>query len=168
MHLLKQAPALILLFALFGSSCRSQIVTIEEEHQEVRHRTDSTSEVVEKITKIVTTPPTTAKMNLTQKQIDELPIGAVYEAKDGNASGTVRRTKDNNIEFTANCDSLNLLLESLNREVYRYQKDNKALVTKSKEQKEVGLNSWEYFQIYGFRIYVILTFIYIVYRKWKN
>jgi hypothetical protein len=126
---------------------------------------------VEKITKIVTTPQTTAKLSLTQKQIDELPIGAVYEAKDGNASGTVRKTKDNNIEFTANCDSLTILIESLNKEVYRLNKEKTELKNSLKEEKIVEvnkLNGWQYFQIYGFRIYVILTFIYIGYRKWKK
>lgn len=168
MHLQKLVPVLIFLFVLFVSSCRSQKVTTEKEHQETTIQADSTSVVVEKITEVITTPQTTAKLNLTQKQIEELPIGAVYEAKDGNATGTVRKTADDNIEFTANCDSLNLLVESLNKEVYRYQKDNKALVTKLKEQKEVGLSGWQHFQIYGFRIYIILTLIYIGYRKWKK
>lgn len=168
MHLQKLVPVLIFLFVLFVTSCRSQKVTTEKEHQETTIQADSTSVVVEKITEVITTPQTTAKLNLTQKQIEELPIGAVYEAKDGNATGTVRKTADNNIEFTANCDSLNLLVESLNKEVYRYQKDNKALVTKLKEQKEVGLSGWQHFQIYGFRIYIILTLIYIGYRKWKK
>lgn len=168
MHLQKLVPVLIFLFALFVTSCRSQKVTTEKEHQETTIQADSMSVVVEKITEVITTPQTTAKLNLTQKQIEELPIGAVYEAKDGNATGTVRKTADDNIEFTANCDSLNLLVESLNKEVYRYQKDNKALVTKLKEQKEVGLSGWQHFQIYGFRIYIILTLIYIGYRKWKK
>jgi NH3-dependent NAD+ synthetase len=127
--------------------------------------------VVEKISKIVTTPQTTAKLSLTQKQIDELPIGAVYEAKDGNASGTVRKTKDNNIEFTANCDSLHFMLEYAIKEVYRLNKEKTELKNSLKEEKIVEvnkLNGWQYFQIYGFRIYVILTIIYIVYIKWKK
>lgn len=117
---------------------------------------------------MITTPQTTATLNLTPKQIEELPIGASFQTKDGNATGTVKKIGDNNIEFIANCDSLNLLVESLNKEVYRYKEDNKALVTKINKQETVGLSGWEWFQIYGFRIYIILTFIYIGYRKWKK
>lgn len=116
--------------------------------------------------KVVTTPRTTAKLNLTTEQLTALPIGAVYEAKDGNATGTVRKTDNNNIEFTANCDSLNLLVENLNKEVYRLNTEKTELKTQLKSKKEVGLSGLEWFQIYGFRIYVILTFIYIGYRKW--
>lgn len=171
MHLQKLVPVLIFLFALFVSSCRSQKVTTEKEHQETTIQADSTSVVVEKITEVITTPQTTAKLNLTQKQIEELPIGAVYEAKDGNATGTVRKTADNNIEFTANCDSLTILIESLTKEVYRLNKEKTELKNSLKEEKIVEvnkLNGWQHFQIYGFRIYIILTLIYIGYRKWKK
>lgn len=171
MHLLKQAPALILLFALFGSSCRSQKVTIEKEHQEVQHQTDSTSVVVEKETKVITTPQTTAKQTLTPKQLEDLPVGGKYQAKDGNATGTIEKKADGSLEFTANCDSLTLLVESLTKEVYRLNKEKTELKTNLKEEKVVEvnkLNGFQWFQIYGFRIYVLLTFIFIIYKNIKN
>ncbi|WP_165027088.1 hypothetical protein [Dysgonomonas sp. ZJ279] len=111
-------------------------------------------------------------MTLSQEQIDNLPVGASYQAQDGNATGTVKKT-DKGIEFTANCDSLNILIKQLTKEVYRFQSENTALVTKSKEQKTVGLTVWQSIQIKGFRILVPITIVLLIvifykFNIWQN
>lgn len=115
-------------------------------------------------------PQTTATLTLTSIQIDELPVGATYQAKDGNASGTVRKTEENNIEFTANCDSLLVLIEELNKEVYHFQAENTALKTELMEQKIEVVKEptgWQWFQIYGFWILVLYELVRILLKRFK-
>lgn len=116
------------------------------------------------------TPRTTARQNLTLEALHNLPVGGRYEAKDGNATGTIEKKPDGSLEFTANCDSLTLLVESLTKEVFRYKNENAELKTNIKEEKTEEVNiltGWQWFQIYGFRVYVFLTLLIIAYKKIK-
>lgn len=171
MHLKKHIAVIIMMFALFGWSCRSSKTVVEKEQHESHVQTDSVSILIEKTTKVVTTPQATAKMTVSPEELINLPVGAQYQSKDKNATGTIRKTEDNNIEFTANCDSLWMYLGYSIKEVYRLEKENKALKTQLNEQKTVEVNKLtglQWFQIYGFRLYLLLTIIYIIYRKWKR
>lgn len=113
------------------------------------------------------TPQSTAKINLTIDQLAALPKGALFQNKQGNATATAQVTDDGNIEITANCDSLTLLVESLEIEVHHLRDTNTALVTKLKQKETVGLRNVDVFQIYGFRVLVGLIAAYIIYRKLK-
>ena len=98
-------------------------------------------------------------------------MGGIYQVADGNATGTIEKKPDGSLEFTANCDSLTLIVETLSREVYHLNKEKTELKESLKEQKTEEVNKltgFQWFQIYGFRIYVLLTFIFIIYKNIKN
>lgn len=100
-----------------------------------------------------------------------MPVGGKYQARDGNATGTIEKRADGSLKFTANCDSLTLLVESLTKEVYRINKNKTELKTNLKEEKVVEVNKlrgFQWFQIYGFRVYVLLTFFFIIYKTIKK
>lgn len=110
-------------------------------------------------------------MKLSPDQLASLPVGAAYQAKDKNATGTIRKTKDNTLEFTANCDSLTFLVEELKTEVHHLNSLNTALKTELNEQKTVEVkepNGWQWFQIYGFWVLLTIAIIKKTYRKWKR
>lgn len=159
----------LLLISIVG--CKAPKTMIEKESENNVAVLDSVNEKITKETKLLTTPQTTAKQTLTPKQLEDLPVGGKYQAKDGNATGTIEKKDDGSLEFTANCDSLTLLVESLTKEVYRLNKEKTELKTNLKEEKVVEVNKlsgFQWFQIYGFRIYVLLTFIFIIYKNIKN
>jgi hypothetical protein len=100
-----------------------------------------------------------------------LPVGGKYQAVDGNATGTIEKKADGSLEFTANCDSLTLVVETLSKEVFHLNKEKTELKERLKEQKTEETNrltGFQWFQIYGFRIYVLLTIIIIIYKNIKN
>lgn len=171
MPLKKLQVVIIMMFALFGWSCQSSKTVVEKEQHESHVQTDSVSILMEKTTKAVTTPQATAKVTVSPEELISLPVGAQYQSKDKNATGTIRKTEDNKIEFTANCDSLTILVQELKTEVHHLNSQNTALKTQLNEQKTVEVNKLtglQWFQIYGFRLYLLLTIIYIIYRKWKR
>lgn len=101
-----------------------------------------------------------------------MTLGATYQEKNGNATGTVKKT-DKGIEFTANCDSLNILIEQLTKEVYRFQSENSALVTKLNEQKVTELSGWQKLRLNLFPISALINLVLIViifnkYNIWQK
>lgn len=172
MQLTKCIAVAAFLLVLFGSSCRSPKNLTEKETAIEHAVTDREIQRVEKTTKLLTTPQTRANLTLTGDQINNLPVGAKYQAKDGNATGTVEKT-DKGIKFTASCDSLNFLVEQLTKEVYRYKSDSTALVTKLKQQQTIEVNRLtrsQSFQIRGFWILsvIIIVFIFNKFNIWQK
>ncbi|NDW10454.1 hypothetical protein [Dysgonomonas sp. 520] len=110
-------------------------------------------------------------MTLSLDDIAALPIGAIYQSNEGNATGTLKKNNNNEIEFTANCDSLWFVIEKLNKEVHRYQSDSTAFKTTLNEHTitEVNkLSGWQWFQIYGFRVCIVIAAIIIIYKRIKK
>lgn len=155
-----------LLFSLF--SCRSSKIETKSEIKESAQDIDSVSLRVTKTTKKVTTPQATAKLNIDPVALANLPKGAKFENKQGNATATATTLDDGTIEITANCDSLTLLIDELTKEVYRYKESNKALETKLTQKETKGLSGWQNFQIYGFRICMAILAIIFIYKKIKQ
>jgi len=125
------------------------------------------SRLEKRTTKAWVAPQSTAKLNLDIKQLAELPKGASFQNKQGNATATAKVADDGTIEITANCDSLTLLVENLEVEVYHLQKENKALKTTVNKEKTIALSGWQNFQIWCGRILFGLLIVYIIYRKIK-
>ena len=148
MQLTKCTLAVVFLIALFASSCKSPTkITAKKEVTQSRQQTDSVSLRVEKTTRLVTVPRTTAKINLTPEDLQQLPVGGQYQAKDGQATGTVTRTKDG-FEFKANCDSLQFLVTDLRVEIDRLKKVESDLKTQLKETEKVNeLTRWQKIRI---------------------
>ena len=118
--------------------------------------------------KPIITPQATAKLSIKPEDLAKLPPGAKFENKQGNATATAKVTPDGTIEITANCDSLVLLVENLETEVYRLQKENKALVTNINKKETVELSGWQHFQIKGFWVCITIIAIYLTYKKVKR
>ncbi len=172
MQLTKCIAVVFFLLALFALSCRSQKEVVEKETQADHEVIDREIQRIETTTKVVTTPQTTAIVTITEEQIANLPVGAKYQAKDGNSTGTVEKTKEG-IKFTANCDSLYMMLTYAIKEVNRFKSENTALVTQLKEQKTIEVNvltRWQLFEIWGFRILssIAIVFIFNKFNIWRK
>jgi hypothetical protein len=79
-------------------------------------------------------------LTLSKRQIDSLPVHAVYESKNGRAGVTLKKTTTGDTEITANCDSLNLIVESLYKEVFHLRVSESELTQKlsDKQVREVS------------------------------
>ena len=159
----------MLIFVLLLWSCKSTKQVTESEQISDHRQTDSVNLlVVERIITPIVTPQTTAKLNLLIDVLDSLPVGALFQARDGNATGTVIKNDDNTLTFIANCDSLIFLVEQLNKELYHSRSENTTLKTTLNEQKLSVVNElsgWQWFQIYGFRILLIIFLLIILWQK---
>ena len=162
----------LLLVVLFVTGCKTPKL---QEHTTTDSRSqtnDSTNRLEVRTVKPFIVPQSTAKLNLDPAVLAKLPQGAKFESKQGNATATATIAPDGTIEITANCDSLMFLVENVQIEVYRLQKENTALKTSSIKKETKGLSGWQNFQIYGFRICMILLAIRLTYktikRKWQG
>ena len=154
------------------TSCKTTKLSTESNQTSEAQQTDSVSVLVERETKPVIVPQATATFNVSFDQLDSLPAGASYQQKSGNATGTITKNNDNTLTITANCDSLILLVESLKKEVYHFQSENTTLKSELNERQTQVLkepSSWQWFQIYGFRILLIINLIIILIAiLWKK
>lgn len=171
MHLKKLIVVLITISVLCGTSCRSPRPMLEKESSQNMVAQDSVSEKITKETKLLKTPQTTARQTLTPKQLEDLPVGGKYQAADGNATGTIEKKADGSLEFTANCDSLTLVVETLSKEVFHLNKEKTELKERLKEQKTEETNrltGFQWFQVWFGRICIGYIVLYILYRKFIN
>ena len=172
MHLKNITLALMLLLALFSWSCRSSKQETTREIKEIGQLTDSVNRLEKRTTKAWVAPASSATLKLDIKQLADLPKGASFQNKQGNATASAKKADDGTLEITANCDSLTLLVDNLEIEVYRLQKENSALVAKINKKEVVELSSWQHFQVWCGRIALGLLIIFIAYkiikRKWQK
>lgn len=116
-------------------------------------------------------PGARAVMRLTPSQIKTLSPGAAYRTKDKTAAVTARKTQTGMLEVTADCDSLNFIVESLYTEVYRLRQTNRELTEKSAEQqvREINrLTGWQHFWIKVGKLSASILFIYFTYKAFKR
>ncbi|KAA6347823.1 hypothetical protein EZS27_004688 [termite gut metagenome] len=105
----------------------------------------------------------TATLTLTKGQIESLPVHAVYESKNGRAQVTLKKTATGETEITANCDSLNLIVESLYKEVFHLRVLESELTQKLSEQKVTEVNrltGWQWFWVRLGQICLVALFLY--------
>ena len=167
-----------LLLMVLNFSCRTIKISTESKQTTEKQQTDSVSLLIEREIKPVTVPQSTAAFTISFDQLDSLPAGAAYQQRSGNATGTVIKNNDNTLTFTANCDSLTLLVETLKKEVYHFQRENTTLKSELNEHKTEVIkepSGWQWFQIKGFWILLAAIFLYVVFRilkcrfdKWIN
>lgn len=106
-------------------------------------------------------------MRLKIIDLKQLPAGASFHTASGRVHQTVIKTDQDELNFVSTCDSLLLLVESINKEVYHLSKENTALKTQLNERKEVIVrepSGWQWFQIYAGRILIILLTAYLILR----
>ncbi|MDL2254967.1 hypothetical protein LJC38_00095 [Parabacteroides sp. OttesenSCG-928-K15] len=170
MHSVKYITAAIFLIVLSASSCATRKTDVEKVVQENRQRTDSVSRLIEKKVTPILIPPSKAILPLNCDDIKRLPIGAFYEAKDGQATARVEKDEDG-IKFVASCDSLMLLVEELTTEVYHLQTENTALKEDLKEIKTIEVNKLsglQWFQVWVGRIALLLIVLYVIVKIYKR
>lgn len=171
MHSKKLIAAIITILVLFATSCRSSKEALKEELAVKVEQADSTSLKVLRETKLVTTPRATARQTLTPEQLGNLPVGGKYQARDGNATATVEKKADGKLEFTADCDSLTLLVENLTTEIYRLNKEKTEFKERVKEQKTIEVNrltGWQWFQIWVGRIALVIISVFLAIKLIKR
>lgn len=148
--------------ALFLNGCGSQRKTTKETHQIVANQSqqtersvqnvvDSASEVVERRTMPVTVPKSEVSLTIPTDSFHNLPPGANYTGRSGQASVAVRRqaateTEPERIYVDATCDSLELACEVYERTIKRLHQDygeqvNALLLRLSEAEHETELSA---------------------------
>lgn len=127
--------AVIFLLALSMWSCAGR-KAISREIQ--RHETDSVRERITLTTELVKVPQSLVSLPLAPTDVMGLKTGQMYREQSGQASVTVEY-RDSLIYITATCDSLQLVVESQNRELYHLRQTLK----EREEQVSIKPGFWE-------------------------
>jgi hypothetical protein len=164
-------PCSLLIFAisiLLLSGCKTSKLSVESRQTIDLRQIDSVSVLTVIETKSVTVPQATAVFGISLAHLDSLPVGASYSEKSGNATVAVTKKENNNLIFTANCDSLTLLIETLTKEAYHFHRENQTFKSELNERKTEVIkepSGWQWFQIYGFWILLTITVLTILIKK---
>ncbi len=159
----------IFLIIISLSSCKTTERTIDHKQDTIVEKNDSISERTERDVIPFFVPASLAQLNLSKSALDKLPPGAMYQSRSDNATATVTRI-DSVFIFKANCDSLTILTESLRTEVFHLKGENIVLKEHLSQQDIKVINeptSWQWFQIHGFRVLVIINLIILLWQKRK-
>lgn len=161
---------LLLLIAL-NFSCKTRKIETNNSTVSNTKIEQSDSTVIEKTVTPIVTPASSAELNVTPEDLQNLPVGSEFQNKSGNATVSAKKEKDGSLTITANCDSLILLVENLKIENFHFKKENTELKAKveTKETKIIKEPSgWQWFQIKGFWVLLISILLYIVFRILKR
>jgi hypothetical protein len=171
MHSVNYILAVILSLALSVSSCGTRKTHVEKQVTENSQRTDSVSLLIEKKVSTLRIPPSGVILPIDIPTLQGLPVGASYHASEGQASGRITKEADGTLIFESSCDSLLLLIEEINKEVYHLQSVNTALKATLNEEKTIEVNKlsgWQWFQVWVGRIAVALAAGYVITKKIKR
>ncbi|MDR1370946.1 MAG: hypothetical protein LBJ72_12615 [Dysgonamonadaceae bacterium] len=161
------------LFLLFLTGCRSTKQTnYTKSKQEVNSELKDSTVIREiKSFDVKNVPAESAKLEVTPEAITNLPTGAVFSGKQGRATVTLSKDEKGNINVTANCDSLQFVIENLNLTYERYVTQTNDSIASLNQQIStvVSLSDWDVFWIKMGKIcgsILILTIIFF-FVKWK-
>lgn len=159
---------LIVLMALLASCKATRIVTGSNEEKSITEL-DSVHTIIDRDVKAITVPRESATITLTDVKLKELPEMASYNKSMGRASANVTRL-NNEIVFTAECDSVTMLLENTRVMLLRYKQLAESSVSNSFLKEQIIVReptSWQWFQIYGFRILLAINLLLIIFKRLK-
>lgn len=159
----------IVLALLIG--CRPVKEISTSEVMQNTDRVDSISLIESSVIKPLKIPMSQIKLTITPSRFDSLPPGAVFSDRSGQASVEIRKDADGNLNITASCDSLLLLVEEKNKEIYRLSATNKELSEKLQEQKEVKIREptgWQWFWIYVGRLSFLAVMVWMGFKWFRN
>lgn len=114
---------------------------------------------------VVTIPSSSANLRISEDQLRSIPEDAVFMKKESRASVVVAK-KNNIIEVTATCDSLNIIVESLESEIIRLK--HHQINEMSETVKEITIkepSGLQWFQIWGFRLMLVAIALYVILKK---
>jgi hypothetical protein len=124
---------------------------------------------MERIVKPLVIPKQTVQLKLHPDSLAKLPIGASFSNSEGHATATVTK-EESGFLFTADCDSLIVLVEDLRTEIYHLNKEKSAFKEQLSEEKIIEVNrltSWQAFQIWTGRICLALLACWAGYKVIK-
>jgi hypothetical protein len=149
-----------MILALLITSCGSSRKLMESA-KEVRD-----SVVIREIQTVINVPVPESKVELVipTENLHNLPPGAVYADKNGQANVRVT-TRNDTIYVSASCDSLSLQCERYEKELVRIRNDTEKQLTEVKKNGFQTLFKW---CSIGFCAGVVLTFIVIIILKRKK
>ena len=166
MRSIKHITVSILLLVLCATSCKTTKLTQKHESEATTVRTDSVSLLIERIARPIVIPMQTVQLKLHPDSLLKLPIGAVFSKTEGHATATVMK-EESGYSFTANCDSLILIVEDLRTEIYHLNNENTVFREQLNSEKTIEVNrltSWQSFQIWTGRICLALLLCLLIYR----
>ena len=149
-------------------------------HEVSRLAVDSTVSVVETWQTPVKVPMSAVSLTLPADSLRQLPPGAAYTARQGQASVKVRRTPPTATEperlvIEAGCDSLELVAASysktiiaLKRQLKEAKKENSAFRETTKERSSNGLGTVFIAFIVGVATGIVITKFNKIKKLWQN
>lgn len=149
--LTKSAVAVIMTVVLSAWSCSSK-----KDMTEKQQRKDSLSVIEISSVRPVVIPESQVTIALAPVTVQNLPAGAVFNRKQGQASVEVEY-RDSLIFVTATCDSLQLLCESYRKEMTSMQSTLEQTTTETR-RKARGIIFWSFICGWGACMAVRLVF----------
>lgn len=152
---------------LILTGCNTWRKVVETDSLEHVARTDSIIERINTEIKPVNIPVSLSVMLIPNDQLRSLPEGGSFTKKEGRATSTVTR-RGESFEFSANCDSLSVLVESVTRDLYRSRTESDSLRLIVKEFKTEVIkepSGWQWFQIWGFRLMLAAVALYVLFKN---
>lgn len=160
---------ILLVVSVLATSCKTIERTTDSNKESAIQKNDSVSERVERDVRPVFIPASFASLNLSLSDLNKLPANALYQHKEDQATITITRV-DSVFIFKASCDSLTILVEELKTEIYHLNRENTVLKS-SLNKQDIEIikepTSWQWFQIHGFRVLVIINLIILLWQKRK-
>ena len=170
----------VLCLAACASSRKSASRETSTSREVSRLAVDSTVSVVETWQTPVKVPMSAVSLTLPADSLRQLPPGAAYTARQGQASVKVRRTPPTATEperlvIEAGCDSLELVAASysktittLKRQLKEANKQNSELKETSKERSSNGLRTVFIAFIVGVATGIVITKFNKIKKLWQN
>jgi hypothetical protein len=162
---------LLICLCWFLSSCKTTHQNKEQKTTVNSERTDSISRVEREKARLLVIPRSLASLDLDSKNLSDLPIGAEYTDKQGQATISVKKTGGNDYKITATCDSLAQLVVDRETEIYHLNNKVRELEEVTNEERVEIINettSARWFWIYSGRLFWSLVGIGIIYWIWKK
>ncbi|MDR2002155.1 MAG: hypothetical protein LBQ74_03920 [Prevotella sp.] len=161
----------VAIFLLIG--CKSPQQNTEHSTVAKDERYDSLSRIEKTNARLLKVPLSSASLNLNFKNLSDLPIGAKYTEKQGQATVSVEKTGDSDYMITATCDSLTELIIERETEIYHLQNKVRELEDITSTERVEIINETtpiRWFWIYsGYVLWALfgLGGIYLILR-WKK
>jgi hypothetical protein len=132
---------------------------------------DSISRIEREKARLLVVPESSVSLNLNFKNLTDLPIGAKYTDKQGQATVSIEKTGDNDYKITATCDSLAQLVIDKETEIYHLNNQLRELESNHAEVKEIIVNQltgWQNFRVWIGNIALAALGIGIIYKIWQK
>lgn len=153
---------------VMAAGCRTNEHVSTLERQGIYGRLDSIRETVTRDVEKISVPIEKAELVLSVDKLSALPLGALYENSSGRARVSVAR-QGGDLLVMAHCDSLELAFQNVTRELHHYRStshfENAREIETTRQLAREGPSSWQWFQIWGFRLLLLLISIYLLLKR---